>query len=164
VKRRRNPGLFNGVFGIGSTTKEFLMWIVRNMRWVMLVSGALTATMVQAAIAPDSALRANFGETVSGPLAYLVVRNWGALIALIGAMLVYGAFNPLHRALVLIVAGASKMIFIGLVLAEGTRYLSSQAGVAVAIDSVMVILFGWYLLEARSLATRAAAKPTNVGV
>jgi hypothetical protein len=140
------------------------MWIVRNMRWVMVVSGALTATMVQAAIAPDSVLRANFGETVSGPLAYLVVRNWGALIALIGAMLVYGAFNPLHRALVLIVAGASKMIFIGLVLAEGTRYLSSQAGVAVAIDSVMVILFGWYLLEARSLATRAAAKPPSVGV
>jgi cbb3-type cytochrome oxidase subunit 1 len=69
------------------------MWIVRYMRWIMLVSGVLTATMVQAAITPDSALQSNFGETVSGPLAHLVVRNWGALIALVGGMLIYGAFN-----------------------------------------------------------------------
>jgi hypothetical protein len=51
------------------------------------------------------------------------------------------AFNPPQRALVLIVAGASKVTFIALVLSEGTRYLSHQAGVAVAIDSVMVVLF-----------------------
>jgi hypothetical protein len=61
-----------------------------------------------------------------------VVRNWGALIALVGGMLIFGAFNPLQRPLVLIVAGASKVIFIALVLSEGTRYLSYQAGVAVA--------------------------------
>jgi hypothetical protein len=126
------------------------MWIVRSMRWVMLGSGILTATMVQAAIAPDSALQANFGETVSGPLAYLVVRNWAALIALIGGMLIYGAFNPAQRPLVLIVAGASKVVFIALVLAEGSRYLSYQAGIAVAVDSVMVLLFGWYLAATRS--------------
>lgn len=86
------------------------MWIVHKMRWVMLVSGALTATMVQAAIMPDPALQSNFGETVSGPLAHLVVRNWGALVALVGGMLIYGAFNPPQRLLVLIVAGASKVI------------------------------------------------------
>jgi hypothetical protein len=28
------------------------MWIVRNMRWIMMVSGVLTATMIQAAIDP----------------------------------------------------------------------------------------------------------------
>ena len=75
------------------------MWIVHNMRWIMLVSGVLTATMVQAAITPDSALQSNFGETVSGPLAHLVVRNWGALIALVGGMLIYGAFNPIQRSI-----------------------------------------------------------------
>ena len=140
------------------------MWILQNMRWIMLVSGVLTATMVQAAITPDAALRSNFGETVSGPLAHLVVRNWGALIALVGGMLIYGAFNPIHRPLVLIVAGASKAIFIALVLSEGARYLNQQAGVAVAIDSVMVVLFGWYLVAARSAAARDTAKPTQVSV
>lgn len=139
------------------------MWIVRSMRWIMLVSGVLTATMVQAAFAPDAALQSTFGEAVSGPPAHLVVRNWGALIAMIGGMLIYGAFSPLQRPLVLIVAGASKAIFIALVLSEGTRYLSHQAGVAVAIDSVMVILFAWYLIAARSVAP-TAARPTHISV
>jgi uncharacterized membrane protein len=35
---------------------------------------------------------------------------------------------------------------------------------AVAIDSVMVALFGWYLVAARSVAARAAAKPTRLSV
>ena len=140
------------------------MWMVRNIRWIMLVSGGLTATMVQAAITPDAALQSNFGETVSGPLAHLVVRNWGALIALVGGMLIYGAFNPPHRALVLIVAGTSKVVFIALVLSEGARYLNQQVGVAVAIDLVMVALFGWYLVAARSVAARDAARPTPLSV
>ena len=59
----------------------------------------------------------------------------------------------------LIVAGASKVIFIALVLSEGARYLSHAAGIAVTIDSVMVVLFAWYLVAARSVAARAAAVP-----
>lgn len=140
------------------------MWIVHNIRWIMLVSGVLTATMAQAAITPDPALQSNFGETVSGPLAHLVVRNWGALIALIGGMLIYGALNPIQRPLVLIVAGASKVVFIALVVSEGTRYLVHQAGVAVAIDSVMIVVFAWYLVAARSVAARAAAKAAPLSV
>ena len=38
------------------------MWIIRSMRWIMLFSGVLTATMVQAANT-DAALQSNFGET-----------------------------------------------------------------------------------------------------
>jgi hypothetical protein len=140
------------------------MWIVHQMRWIMMVSGVLTATMIQAAIAPDAALESNFGETVSGPLAYLVVRNWSALIALIGAMLIYGAFNPIHRPLVLVVAGLSKLTFIGLVLSEGTRYLGYQAGMAIAIDSVMVLLFAWYLIKMRSADARIVAESARLSV
>jgi hypothetical protein len=140
------------------------MWIVHKMRWVMLVSGILTATMIQAAITPDAALESNFGETVSGPVAHLVVRNWGALIALIGGMLIYGAFNPLYRPVVLVVAGVSKVIFIALVLSEGTRYLSYQAGVAITIDSVMVLLFAWYLIASRSGNARAAVETARLSV
>ena len=56
-----------------------MKWVVANMKWIMLVSGALTCTMVYAAIAPDAALRSTFGETLEGPVAEIVVRNWGAL-------------------------------------------------------------------------------------
>ena len=138
--------------------------IVQYMRWIMLISGVLTATMVQAAITPDAALQSSFGETVTGPVAHLVVRNWGALIALVGVMLIYGAFNPIQRPVVLIVAGASKMTFIALVLSEGTRYLGYQAGVAVAIDSVMVLLFTWYLVAARTGVAPAAAERARLSV
>jgi hypothetical protein len=74
------------------------------------------------------------------------VRNWGALITLVGAMLLYAAFRPEVRPLVLTVAGVSKLIFIGLVLSQGSRYLTGQARIAIALDTFWVILFAWYLL------------------
>jgi hypothetical protein len=125
-------------------------WIVRNVKWIMLVSGALTATMLYAAIASEQALRSTFGETLSGPVANIVTRNWGALIAMMGGMLIYGVFRPETRSLVITVAGGSKVVFIALVLLQGTQYLSQQVGVAVVVDSVMVALFVWYLAAART--------------
>ena len=122
-------------------------WIVGKMKWIMLLAGVLTCTMLYAAIAPQAALRATFGETLEGPLAEIVVRNWGALITLVGAMLIYGAFNPASRPLVLTVAGISKLVFIGLVLAQGAKYLAT-AGVALAIDLALVTLFALYLIGA----------------
>jgi len=87
-----------------------MTWIANNIRWIMIVSGVLTATMIYAAIAPDAALRSMFGETVDGPLAHILARNWGALIALVGAMLIYGAFDPPGRPFILIVAGISTAL------------------------------------------------------
>jgi hypothetical protein len=127
-----------------------MKFIVAYIKWIMLVSGALTTTMIYAAIAPQAALRSTFGETLEGPLAEIVVRNWGVLIALIGAMLIYGAFNVATRPLVLVIAGLSKLVFIALVLSQGSRYLSQQAGIAIAIDLVMVALFTCYLLSVRT--------------
>ena len=98
----------------------------RSIKWIMLVSGVLTCTMVYAAIAPRAMLQSTFGESLEGPLADLVVRNWGALIFIVGAMLIYGAFTPPVRPLVLIVAAASKSIFIALVLSHGGRYRAGR--------------------------------------
>ena len=124
-------------------------WIIVNMKWIMLVSGTLTCTMLYAAISPQAALRSTFGEALEGPLAEIVVRNWGALITLVGGMLIYGAFDPPGRPLILTVAGLSKLIFIGLVLFHGSQYLGQQAGVAIIIDLLMVILFIGYLVGVR---------------
>ncbi len=121
-----------------------MSWYIRNFRWVMLVSGLLTLTMVRAAIAPHAALRATFGDSLEGPLAEIIVRSWGALIALIGAMLIYGAFRPHVRTLVLTVAGLSKAIFISLILIHGTKYLD-KVGIVVVVDSLMIVLFIAYL-------------------
>ena len=128
--------------------------VVRNIKWLMLVSGALTCTMVYAAIAPDAALVSTFGEPLEGPVAAVVVPNWGALIALVGGMLIYGAFHSPSRPLALVVAGLSKLVFIALVLAQGQRFMGYQAGQAVVIDSVMIVLFATYLISSRTLVSR----------
>jgi len=122
-------------------------WIIGNIKWIMLVSGVLTSTMIYAALAPAAALQSTFGESLEGPVADLVVRNWGFLIALIGAMLIYGAFHPLQRPLVLVIAGASKVFFITLMFAHGL--LHGQAAISAVIDLLMVVLFALYLMASK---------------
>ena len=122
-----------------------MRWLDRGIKWIMLVSGTLTFTMIYAAFSPEAALASAFGEALQGPIANIVVRNWGALIALVGAMLIYGAFRPAVRNLVLTVAGLSKVTFITLVLTSGRQYLGHQVGVSVVVDSIMVLLFAAYL-------------------
>lgn len=123
-----------------------MAFVVANIKWIMLVSGLLTCSMITALFAPHDAMLSIFGEHLEGPAAELVVRNWGALIALSGAILVYGAFRPPVRSLALTFAGAGKIVFLALVLAQGDRFLSHQAGFAVAADSLMVVLYAAYLV------------------
>lgn len=123
-----------------------MSWLAKQMKWLMLVSGALTCTMIYFTIAPQAALQSNFGGTLDGPIAEIVVRNWGALIALVGLMLVYGAFVPAARRLVLSVAVLSKATFIALVLTFGRELLAYQVSTAVMVDAVWVLVFGAYLL------------------
>ena len=124
-------------------------WIVTKIKWIMLVSGLLTCSMLFTAIAPQLVLSSMFGMTLEGAVAEIVVRNWGALIGLVGAMLIYGAYHSPTRSLVLVVASVSKLIFISLVLLYGKQYLGHQAGVAVVGDLLMVVLFVIYLASTR---------------
>lgn len=126
-----------------------MRWVVAKIKWIMLASGALTCTMLYAAIAPQAALQSTFGETLEGSVADIVVRNWGVLITLVGAMLIYGAYVPSGRPLILTIAGVSKLTFIGLVLFHGRQYLGQQVGISVGIDLVMVGLFVTYLIGMR---------------
>ena len=129
-------------------------WIVANMKWIMILCGLLTSTMIYAALSPAKALESTFGESLSGPLAELIVRNWGALIAMGGGMLIYAAFRPSLRPIVLVFTGLGKALFVALVLQQGGQYLRHQAGIAVVTDSLMVILFVWYLLASRNLVLK----------
>ena len=117
----------------------------------MLVSGLLTCTMFYAAVAPQASLRSTFGEGLEGPVAEIVVRSWGALIGIVGLLLIYGAFRPATRPAALCVAGASKVVFIILVLTYGRQFLGYQAGIAVVVDSLMVAIFAAYLLQTHSV-------------
>ena len=140
-----------------------MSWIVRNIHRLMIVSGALTLTMVYAAVAPQAALRSTFGEGLDGPVADVVVRNWGALIGLMGAMLIYAAGKPPLRPLALSVAGASKAAFAALVLSHGTYFLAYHAGIAIVVDLLWVALFAAYLLAERGTPPGAIKTTTPIG-
>lgn len=114
--------------------------------WIMIVSGLLTMTMVHAAIAPRAALVAMFGAELQGRLAEIIVSNWAALITLVGVALIYGAIEPVHRVPILVFAGASKLIFIALMLSVGRAYLTPRARLYAAVDVVFVVLFALILL------------------
>jgi hypothetical protein len=122
---------------------------VKHFKWVMIAAGLLTCTMFYAAIAPIPSQQSNFGEAIDGPLAQILVRNWGVLIGLVGVMLLYGAFSEANRRMALLVAAASKVAFIGLVLTFGRQFLQFQVGTAVIVDSAMVVLFAAYLVATR---------------
>lgn len=112
---------------------------------VMVLSGLLTMTLVQAAIWPRRTLQNMFGASLEGPVAEIVVRNWGILVTLIGLALVYGGWTSSHQTPILLAAGASKVAFIGLVLAYGRSMLRGSLGIAIAADAVFVLLFAYLL-------------------
>lgn len=123
--------------------------IFSNIKWIMLVSGIITCSMILSALHPTLGLTLTFGEAIDGNLANIVVRNWGALIALVGGMLIYGAYNQTNRNLVLVVASISKSTFVVLNLIYGQVYLS-KSGPALVFDSILVIIFVLYLLSKSS--------------
>ena len=126
-----------------------MRFFVEKFKWIMLASGLLTCTMFFGFVSPQASMESNFGETMKGPLAEIIVRNWSALIGLMGITLIYGAFVESLRRFALVIAGASKAIFIALVLIFGKQFLGFGAGVAVVADSIMVVMYAAYLLMSR---------------
>ena len=133
-----------------------MSFFVSNFKWLMLISGLLTCSMFLGLFSPQSSLQSNFGETMQGPVSEIIVRNWSALIGLMGIMLIYGAFVEPVRKFALVIAGLSKTIFITLVLCYGKQFMSFGVGTAVIADSIMIVLYITYLLLARHGKLRLA--------
>ena len=129
-----------------------MRFFVDNFKWLMLISGILTCTMFLGLFSPSTSIQSNFGESMPGPPSEIIVRNWGALIGLVGIMLIYGAFVEPVRRFALVIAGLSKAIFITLVLLYGKQYLGFGAGTAVVADTIMIVLYAAYLLMSQKAA------------
>jgi len=114
----------------------------------MLVSGVLTFTMFYGLFAPQAALESMFGVSFNGTLENIVIRSWSALVGLIGVILIYGFFSQKNRVFSLSVAAFSKVVFVSLVLLYGQGFLG-KAGPAIAMDCVVILLSGIYLLALR---------------
>jgi hypothetical protein len=136
--------------------------VVASIKWVMLVSGLLTGTMFYAVIAPGPALMSTFGAVLVGPLAEIVVRSWGTLIGLMGVMLVYGAFHEAVRPLVLATAGASKVVYVILVVSIGTDFLPWPAMIVVVSDTLQAMLLAACLIAVSRRPDPAAVRGARI--
>lgn len=125
-----------------------MTWLNDHIHIVLIVGGLLTISMLQFAITPTRASKSTYGETLEGPLVDLMVRGWGFLIALIGAMMLWAALHPETRTLVVSVAIASKLFYIGALVAHRKRFLKGFAAVTAGVDLVMVALLGAWLSTA----------------
>jgi hypothetical protein len=132
-------------FGVRCYEEIYLSFIVNNIQWIMLVSGVLTCTMVYAVFLPEMALKNTFGESPSHPVTNLVVRSWGALITLIGIMLIYAAYEPDSRIIAAIIAGGSKFIWSGLFVLYGRQYLKN-GGLIIGLDFSIGLTLYLYLI------------------
>ena len=128
--------------------------IIKNIKWVMLISGVLTFTMFYGLFAPQAMLESMFGVSFSGTLETIVVRSWCALVGLIGVILIYGAFNDRNRVFSISIATVSKVIFVSLVMLYGQEFLG-EVGPAIAMDCVTIALAALFLVAV--LSKRATA-------
>jgi len=124
--------------------------IMNNIKWIMLIAGLLTCSMIFAVFAPQAALISMFGEALTEPLAQVVVRSWGFLIFLMGVLLIYGAFKPVYRNLCLVIVSLSKIGFISTILIFGAQYIEKSA-VTLILDSILIALFAFYLVKVKSV-------------
>jgi hypothetical protein len=108
------------------------------------MANIITFSMVFALFSPNQLLNSMFGGELDGPMAMLIVRNWGVLIALTGGMLIYGAFKAEQRPMVLVVSGLSKVTFIGLLISHG---FAQQMLPTLIMDCVFVMIFAIYLFS-----------------
>ena len=119
-------------------------FIIKKIKSVLLLSGALTCTMLYGLFAPQAALESMFGAAFDGTLENIVIRSWSALVGLMGVILIYGFFSQRHRVFSITVAAFSKMIFVSIVLLYGREFLV-KAAPAIAMDCVVIILSAIYL-------------------
>ena len=114
----------------------------------MLLAGLITCTTLAAVFAPQETLISMFGTNLTEPLADLLVRSWGFLVFIMGALLIYGAFDEDSRMLCAITAGISKLGFLFLIFVFATDYIETL-WVSVVFDSIVVLILAIYAVSAK---------------
>lgn len=118
------------------------------VKWIMLVSGVLTATMFYGVFAPQAALESMFGASFNGVLQDIVVRSWSALVGLMGLVLISGFLNPAVRRYSMTIAATSKLVFVTLVVLYGQAFFE-QLAAAIVMDVMVIVVAVLYWFAPR---------------
>ena len=79
---------------------------------ILVLTGLATASALVLFLSPVTMMRMLFGQVPSDTLSILIVRHWGLLLGLVGALLVYAAYHPEVRGPTLVVAVVEKVAFV----------------------------------------------------
>ena len=119
--------------------------ITSKIEAILIVTGALTATMLAQFVAPSWMVRHTYGEAPSGPVSIALARHWGLLLFCVGMLLVYAAFHPPLRAPAVVLASVEKAGFVACVFGTSLRQ-RPIAAIMAAGDAVMVLVYVLYLV------------------
>jgi hypothetical protein len=119
--------------------------VAAQIELILLLTGVATAGAVVVSLAPVVMMKIVFGQAPSDLLSLLIVRHWGLLVGLLGALLIYAAYHAEVRIPTLIVAIVEKAaIALGVFISPFRR--RPEAFVVALADSGMATVYLMYLI------------------
>jgi hypothetical protein len=113
--------------------------ITEHIQLIMVIIGLMTMGSLVFFLAPGVLGKRLLGITEISPGLILLTRHWAFLVSLVGAFLVYAAFDPPCRFPALLMAILEKIVFAGLVF-QGPFKTSWPARLAAAGDGVLALI------------------------
>jgi hypothetical protein len=113
--------------------------ITEHIQLIMVIIGLMTMGSLVFSLAPGVLGKRLLGTAEISPGMILLTRHWAFLVFLVGAFLVYAAFDPPCRLPALLMASLEKIAFAGLVFL-GPFKNSRAAQLAAAGDSFLALL------------------------
>jgi hypothetical protein len=120
--------------------------LAAQIELILLITGVATTGALVLLLAPTTMMRLLFWQAPSDGLSLLIVRHWGLVVGLIGALLIYAAYHAEIRVPTLIVAIVEKVAFaVGVFLLPFGR---RPAVLVMALaDSGMAVVYLMFLIE-----------------
>ena len=119
--------------------------LTSSISWILIVSGVATASGgLAACLFPQMVLQSVFEAKSTDGLTMFFIRHWGALLFVVCALTVYGAYVPATRAPILTAAVIEKFVLVVLILFGPVKRTVAMTAVA-ALDGTLAILFVAYL-------------------
>src|SRR5262245_38445086 len=118
--------------------------LAAHIELILLITGLATAGILVVFVAPVPVMTVLFGQAPSDALSLFIVRHWGLLVFLVGALLIYAAYHPEVRVPTLIVAIVEKVALVLGLLISPFRRRPTVLAVALA-DAGMSAVYVMYL-------------------
>jgi hypothetical protein len=120
--------------------------LAAHIEVILLLTGLATAGALVLFLAPVTMLKLLFGQAPSDALSLLLARQWGLLVCLVGALLMYAAYHAEVRVPTLIVAIVEKVAF-ALGVSISPFHRRPTVLVMALADSGMAAVYLMYLTE-----------------